>query len=494
MQDDKINEDDFEDLDFEDFDDEDFDDEDFDELDTPEDDATSPLDTSDDDLIAEDLGEDFPEDDDFGDEDWGDEDATGNTAGKPAKKGGSSKLSPKIILPLAVGVVALGGAGYYFMQAGSTGNIPTGQQQMPMDDMASIDAGLDITEDTLPMPAPMASPTEDEFTPDYASDVSDTNTIGNATVPGLNADGMYGEPVQDEPEMDSQAGTFADNDVLTPMPGLQETEEDSAIPLDSLGLDEAPDTNGAAAERPLSLAEIENGAINAMDSDDNAAQNSGLSAPPDIISDETSDQALDIGIPSEPESGMDFAMEEDSDNITDTSTVPDLANPAINVSGASEVDVTQYEEQISSLENNLSTKEATIAQMNAEIEALRTQLSAREQELESAQSSLEAIENQPRKEAAPAPAVQTPETVARKPSAPEPASKPAAAPVAKAEIKPKWELRAAQPGRAYIGIIGSGDVQVVETGDTLQGIGRVQSITLENGIWVVKGTNGSIKQ
>jgi len=295
--------------------------------------------------------------------------------------------------------------------------------------------------------------------------------------------------------MDSQAGTFADNDVLTPMPGLQETEEDTAIPLDSLGLDEAPDTQASAPEQPLSLAEIENSAIDAMESESDAMQDADLSAPPDIISDETSDQTSEIGIPSEQESGMDFAMEEDSGDISGTPAPEQvLADPAMETSDTPEVDVTQYEEQISTLESDLSTKEATIAQMNAEIEALKAQLSSREKELESAQSSLEVIENQPSSQAAATPAPETPKTVARKPSAPAPTSKPAAAPAAKAEIKPKWELRAAQPGRAYIGIIGSNDVQVVETGDTLQGIGTVQSITLENGIWVVKGTNGSIKQ
>ena len=482
MQDDKINEDDFEDLDFEDFDDDDLDD-----LDNPADDSASDLNSADDDLIADDLGDDFPEDDDFSDEDWGDEDSSNMGSNKALKKGGTSKLSPKIILPLAIGAVALGAGGFYFMQSGGSGTAPV-PQQMPIEDMASADTGLDIAEDTLPMPAPMASPTEEEFNPDYMQDVREANVIDNGTANGLNSDGMFAEPTAEEPQDEN----FAQDGVLTPMPSLQVTEEESTVPLDSLGLDEAPDTSSDTSGQPLSLADIENNAIEAVDSSP-AGQDSALFEPPQISSDETTDTVADIGIPSEAAADLSLASEDATVNISDTQTTPDFSDTNMVAGAAPEADVSQYEEKISALEDNLSDKDSAIAQLNSQIEALKQQLSVRERDLESVRNSLEALEKQATA-AAPSPVAETPRAVAKKPSTSAPVSKPPTRASANTEIKPKWELRAAQPGRAYIGIIGSKDVQVIEAGDTLQGIGKVQSIALENGIWVVKGTNGSIKQ
>jgi len=57
-----------------------------------------------------------------------------------------------------------------------------------------------------------------------------------------------------------------------------------------------------------------------------------------------------------------------------------------------------------------------------------------------------------------------------------------------------WELRAAQPGKAWVSKRGQRDIQSVELGQTLPGIGKVTEITNINGLWTVVGTTGSIKQ
>lgn len=97
------------------------------------------------------------------------------------------------------------------------------------------------------------------------------------------------------------------------------------------------------------------------------------------------------------------------------------------------------------------------------------------------------------------PAPQTAEPVAEKP-------KPVAKKVAKKAPVPKktapaadtasvrWELRAAQPGRAWVSKPGARDMQGIEVGQTLAGIGRVTSITYQNGRWAVIGTQGQIRQ
>lgn len=277
------------------------------------------------------------------------------------------------------------------------------------------------------------------------------------------------------PPSDTQAGTFADENVLTPMPGLQDSQADSAVPLEALGLETPPDTNVDNFDvSPQPSAEI-NSDLN---------RDPMLSAPPELSSDEPLEQSADIGIPTQPMADAGF----DLDTRTSTISVDAQESEDADVS---QINVTEYEEKINILEDNLNNKDNAISQLNAEIEALKEQLSASERALKETQNSLTAIKNKP-EPITDSPANDPPKVVAKKPSSPAPASKPT--PASQPEIQPKWELRAAQPGRAYIGITGSKNTQVIETGDTLQGIGRIESIALENGIWVVKGSNGTIKQ
>ncbi|HEU4839473.1 MAG TPA: hypothetical protein VFS88_08705 [Micavibrio sp.] len=85
--------------------------------------------------------------------------------------------------------------------------------------------------------------------------------------------------------------------------------------------------------------------------------------------------------------------------------------------------------------------------------------------------------------------------------APKPAVKKAAKPkpVKTAAKKPavatgRWELRAAQPGRAWVSRPGERDMQSVEVGQSLTGIGRVTAILYQNRRWTVQGTSGQINQ
>jgi len=75
------------------------------------------------------------------------------------------------------------------------------------------------------------------------------------------------------------------------------------------------------------------------------------------------------------------------------------------------------------------------------------------------------------------------------------------APVKKAAPKKKatkprvsWDLRAAQPGKAWVSRKGQNNMQPVVVGDTLTGVGRITSISYSGGRWVVQGTSGRIRQ
>ncbi len=73
--------------------------------------------------------------------------------------------------------------------------------------------------------------------------------------------------------------------------------------------------------------------------------------------------------------------------------------------------------------------------------------------------------------------------------------------VARSPVKTKkkapritWQLRSAQTGKAVVARKGTNDFRTVEVGTTLSGIGKIKSVMLENGRWVVRGSQGKITQ
>jgi hypothetical protein len=62
--------------------------------------------------------------------------------------------------------------------------------------------------------------------------------------------------------------------------------------------------------------------------------------------------------------------------------------------------------------------------------------------------------------------------------------------------KPKktWELKGASPGKAFIAEKGTDNLQTIHVNDFVDGIGIITSIRLENGQWVVRASEGTIRQ
>jgi len=66
--------------------------------------------------------------------------------------------------------------------------------------------------------------------------------------------------------------------------------------------------------------------------------------------------------------------------------------------------------------------------------------------------------------------------------------------VKKPKPAPSWTLRSAQTGKAVIALKGTQDLQSVAVGDTVKGLGRITAIEQENGVWIVRTTQGSVFQ
>ncbi|MFP4385666.1 MAG: hypothetical protein ACLFRA_00485 [Alphaproteobacteria bacterium] len=60
--------------------------------------------------------------------------------------------------------------------------------------------------------------------------------------------------------------------------------------------------------------------------------------------------------------------------------------------------------------------------------------------------------------------------------------------------QPKWQIRAIQPGRAVLYDAKSGNIEAIETGNSVDGLGRVMAITKQDGRWVVIGSNGKVSR
>lgn len=406
----------------------------------------------DDDLLDDDVeladdvdieAEDFEDD-----EDWGDEDDQASDDISVKSKSSSSKL----LLPLFA-LIAVGGGGYFYytqMMNTDTGNgfatqttqsLPQDQANNPVspqvpENTAPID--ISATDPSIPMPSPISNETDSiETIEEQPATFREINNFDiSETVQPLET---------------------PDNNVLTPMPNMASdnpaTFEDAAI------------QEPAIIEESVEEVFVADNAVTAPEMDTvhddlelHNDQNNIISPPPTAITEPNATHAKDVNNAEMEQIQAD--MQALRENMQ--SQISDLNNA-----------LSQKDQTIDSLENQVQGMENNLAQKDKELAALK-------KELQVAQKA----------SSVPAPKTQNKPKVSDKPAAP----KKTASKQAEKEIMPKWELRSAQPGRAYVSIKGSNDVQVIEKGDTLHGIGKILSISNKNGLWVVQGSNSNITQ
>lgn len=134
------------------------------------------------------------------------------------------------------------------------------------------------------------------------------------------------------------------------------------------------------------------------------------------------------------------------------------------------------------MDARLSDLSARLDQLEAAVEALAVP-AANPQEMASLRSAIDRLSDKVDSMAAkPAPVSRS--SVAAAPSTPK----------KKSTSSVSWVLKSAQPGRAIVSRAGQSEVYSVGVGDSLEGIGRIDSVALENGRWIVRGTKGSVSQ
>ncbi|PZQ49133.1 MAG: hypothetical protein DI551_00335 [Micavibrio aeruginosavorus] len=220
---------------------------------------------------------------------------------------------------------------------------------------------------------------------------------------------------------------------------------------------------------------------------------------------ETSAEASKPVIEAKP---VELALEEKTEEPTPIVTSTPTVSPQ---------EVEANKQAVSSLETKLDSLLKRMDQIESDLGAVKQGSGTSTQELEQTVAALRAEIDTLKKR--PAQVEKVVEKIVEKKSAPiadaaeadeEPVAKPA--PVRKKKVVSKpatattsstpkqattsgaWELRAAQPGRAWVSKPGVRDMQGVTVGETLAGIGRVTAITYQNGRWAVVGTQGQILQ
>lgn len=176
--------------------------------------------------------------------------------------------------------------------------------------------------------------------------------------------------------------------------------------------------------------------------------------------------------------------------------VPQEAVPAAPVAASAEVTqrLNQIEEQVKSLSSNAGAVVAGGGDTSAlaeQIKELNDKLDRLNQQVESLdqRTTTFATELQNRSNDEPKAVHREPKPVAKKAAVKKAAPKP----VAKSSGS-SWELRSAQPGVAWLGKPGSGEMSRFAIGQTAPGLGTIQSVTQEGGRWIVKTSGGTLRQ
>lgn len=459
--------------------DEDFEDIDFDDVGEDMDDES--WDDFDEDIEAEADAADMPVEDDFEDDPFAEDGEAEETAapkkGKKAKvkkakgkKGGNSSFTMGVI----GGAVVIGGAILYFtMFSGGPAPIPALEP--------TAEEAVDPLAETLPKEAPTGAGATTSSQEDSAFlDIEELNT----DLPPMPA------PVESAP--DEMAGTI---------------EDIESIDTDSLDLGDLDFEDGNAA--------APDGAADIADSADDV-----LTPMPDL--DSMEDTALTDLSFDDSEQQQEAAMLEDMEAIesmtsenpetaAEDTLIEDLAvEPAeeempVEMTDSSVTAASTSEEQselkalVNDLNSQLSAKDKSLDNVTNENKALSGQLNEAESKISELESEVARLQNELKSANSNANAAPQPEKTSTKTTTSEsPTTKTAtttaktAAPAPKPKTV-KWTLRSASPGRATLATQ-DGDLRNVEVGNTVPSLGRIESISVQGGRWVVQGSQGSVSQ
>lgn len=346
-----------------------------------------------------------------------------------APKDPTAKKSKSIGNLIVVGGVAVIGGGAYFALSGGMGGNTPNNIVAPVQEQAST--SVDVADADMP-PMPMGLAPEDS--------VDD--------LPPLNLeDGNSDLVALDSGELDLE-----DND-LTPIPDI--SAENELPSLDDALVDNEMDSLDEEAETLSLQDDVEN---NVPDLSDEDALDAFINA--------------DDSAPKEEDAPIEVSEVAVDDELMPVDMVARVEKDL----RISNVQLEQAEILVSKLTDTVQRLEKQVDSLEAELQAANMRAERAEQKLASSQNAAE-----PAKAINAEPVLKSSPTVARVQTA-----KPKVAKV------PSWVLKSAQPGMAVISDQKSGDMRSIEVGDTIAGLGKIEFIGLDAGIWIVRGSKSSL--
>lgn len=148
--------------------------------------------------------------------------------------------------------------------------------------------------------------------------------------------------------------------------------------------------------------------------------------------------------------------------------------------------VIDLEDRMSVLENAVHSLEKTVV-TKKDLSGLKSNVSSLQADIKALRSELKKTASVARS-AASAPRAVSPSSVSTTTTKP--------VKTATAAPKREWVMVSAQPGTAWISEKGSSSKREISVGDTVPGLGRITSIapSAGSGLWIVKGTKGTLQQ
>lgn len=443
---------------------------------------------------------------DFENDEWQDEES-GNKKGKDKSLyTGDEKRGLSFNAMVMIGAVVLGGGVLAFNIMNESSKAKAGEKTMfqSIMGMAGVMDGILQGEDEY-------KPTQE----DIIAQEQQSQTEGFLNNPDVI------QPPQPAPIAPSEEAP------LTPMPdqiaGETPRGPDEPLPPEQTGAAPVPGDPAAPPAAPTDLAAADaNGQMPPADgaASDGAAPDSEAPAPgsaEDLLKKAMADRQqksdaagnADTGAPAV--TNMSATEETPADEpalpspnsttapaMPETATVPAGAPVAGENVAALEAKIDTLTRRLEQIESDLGSVkseksanyeeiEQTVASLRQDVSALKDRPSAgtssrRDEAIEEKQATTSVDSDEPQ----PAP---KPKKRIRKAAAKQPAATPSSS-----NTSGRWELRAAQPGRAWVSKPGQRDMQTVEVGQNLSGIGQVTAISYQNGRWTVYGSQGQIQQ
>jgi len=162
-----------------------------------------------------------------------------------------------------------------------------------------------------------------------------------------------------------------------------------------------------------------------------------------------------------------------------------------------ETDVSEDANDVAIISNDQSAKIESLESENLSLtegnENLKSALESSENTIQTLRDEIAALQKSLKNAQQTAPKVVKEQPTQAKPKVQEKPAVSTAVPKAKVKAV-KWVLKSAQPGKATISAQGSNDLRNIEVGNVITGLGRIKSISVENGLWVVRGTRGQVSQ